>query len=343
MAVAFDVDRLETRGDPIQIAPQGAANFAVSNEGTLIYVAGNSPRQRRLVWVDRGGRETELGAPPAEYIVPRLSPDGTRVALDIGGPNRDIWIWDIERKLLERFTLDPSEDALPQWNRDGTRLVWASTRRGVPNIFIQAADRSGSPERLMESAHLQHPSTFAPDGRLLFGEQIPNRGLRDLMALSLDTRRVTPVIATEAGEGDAAVSPGGEWLAYTSDESGAMEVYVRPYPNTDGGQRKISTNGGRQSVWSRTGRELFYRDFGGAIIAVPVTPGERLLRGEPTTILPANPGYRGAGAALSARSYDVSPDGSRFLMIKLGDASRPPSIVVVQNWFEDLKARASSR
>ena len=216
-------------------------------------------------------------------------------------------------------------------------------RHGVTNIFIQAADRSGSPERLMESAHLQHPSTFAPDGRLLFGEQIPEPRIAGPDG-TLPRHAPSGAGGRHRSRGGRCCRlTGGEWLAYTSDESGAMEVYVRPYPNTDGGQRKISTNGGRQSVWSRTGRELFYRDFGGAIIAVPVTPGERLLRGEPTTILPANPGYRGAGAALSARSYDVSPDGSRFLMIKLGDASRPPSIVVVQNWFEDLKARASSR
>ena len=221
--------------------------------------------------------------------------------------------------------------------------MWASTRYGVPNIFIQAADRSGSPERLMESPHLQHPSTFAPDGRLLFGEAAPNHGLRDLMALSLDTRRVAPVVATEAAEGDAARVTGGQWMAYTSNESGEFEVYVRPYPNSDGGQRKISTRGGRQPLWSRTGRELYYRNFGGAIIAVPVAAGERLSLGEPVTILPANPGYRGAGAALSARSYDLSPDGSRFLMIKQGEASRPPSIVVVQHWHEELKARASSR
>ena len=344
MAVAFDAERLETRGDPIQIAPQGSPNFAVSNEGTLIYVSGSSRSQRRLVWVDRHGRETELGAPPAEYIYPRLSPDGSRIALDVGGPNRDIWTWDIARKLLERFTLDPAEDALPQWSRDGTRLVWASTRHGVPNIFMQAADRSGSPERLMESPHVQHPSTFAPDGRLLFGEAAPNNGIRDLMALSLDTRRVAPVVATrEAAEGDAAVSPGGQWLAYTSNESGEFEVYVRPYPNSDGGQRKISTNGGRHPLWSRTGRELYYRNFGGAIIAVPVAALERLSLGEPVTILPANSGYTGAGAALSARSYDLSADDARFLMIKHGEASRPPSIVVVQHWYTELNVRASPR
>ena len=132
-------------------------------------------------------------------------------------------------------------------------------------------------------------------------------------------------------------------MRHTSNESGEFEVYVRPYPNSDGGQRKISTNGGRQPLWSRTGRELSYRNFGGAIIAVPVAAGERLSLGEAVTIVPANPGYIGAGAALSARSYDLSADGARFLMVKHGEASRPPSIVVVQHWNAELNARASTR
>src|SRR4029453_11207851 len=132
MAVAFDADRLETRGDPVQVEAQGAS-FAVSNEGTLIYVAGHSRGQRRLVWVDRRGVEEDLGAPPDAYVYPRLSPDGSRVALDIGSKNRDIWIWDIKRKLLERFTLDPAEDLNPRWTPDGKRGVWSSTPTGTPN------------------------------------------------------------------------------------------------------------------------------------------------------------------------------------------------------------------
>jgi hypothetical protein len=120
-------------------------------------------------------------------------------------------------------------------------------------------------------------------------------------------------------------------------------VYVRPYPKTDSGQWKVSTSGGRQALWSRNGRELFYRDYGGAVIAVPVPPGPRFLRGEPVTILPANLIYAGGGAALSSRTYDLSLDGSRFLMIKEGDAAKPPSLVVVQNWQEELKRLVPTR
>ena len=104
---------------------------------------------------------------------------------------------------------------MPRWSPDGEDLVFASTRSGTPNIFIQAADRSGRPERLIDSPNLQHPSGFAPDGRLIFAEMVPGHGLRDVMALSLDTRRVEPVIATEATEGNAAFSPNGGWIGTT--------------------------------------------------------------------------------------------------------------------------------
>jgi Tol biopolymer transport system component len=135
MAVAFDTDRLETRGDAKQVAASGGTSFAVSNEGTLIYAVRDSVAPRTLVWVDRRGREEDLGAPPGNYVYPRLSPDGLRVAVDIYSGNRDIYIWNIASKVLEPFTLDPAEDLYAQWNREGTQLVWESARYGVPNLY----------------------------------------------------------------------------------------------------------------------------------------------------------------------------------------------------------------
>ena len=336
-AVPFDAARLEARGDPTHIADAGASTFAVSREGTLVYRSDDGARRRTLVWVDRNGREEDLGAPPDDYIVPRISPDGLRVALDVNGPDRNIWVWNIRRKVLECVTLNPAEDGWPRWSLDGRSLFFASTRDGpVPNIYKQAADRSGSAKRVIVSERLQHPSGFAPDGRLLLTERSPDNGRSDILAYSFDTRRVEPVI-TEGDEGAGAVSPDGRWLSYESLESGRMEVYVRPYPKTDGGQWKVSSNGGRQAVWSQDSRELFYRDYGGALIAVPVPPGPRFLPGQPVTILPANSIYAGSGAAITARSYDVAPDASRFLMIKIRNANTQPSLLVVQNWAEELK------
>jgi serine/threonine-protein kinase len=342
-AVPFDAARLEARGAPARVADGGASSFAVSREGTLVYRSDDGAKRRTLVWVDRNGREGDLGAPPGDYILPRVSPDGFRVALDVGGPDRNIWIWDVRRRVLECLTLNPAEDGWPRWSLDGRWLFFASTRDGlVPNIYRQAADRSGSAGRVIVSERLQHPTGFAPDGRLLIGERPSDNGLGDIVAYSFDTRRVEPVI-TEGDEGAGAVSPDGRWISYESRESGQWEVYVRPYPKADGGRWKVSRNGGRQAVWSRDARELFYRDYGGALIAVPVSPGPQFLPGEQVTILPAQTIYAGSGAAITSRTYDASPDGSRFLMIRIGNDNRQSSLIVVQNWFTELQQRVPTR
>lgn len=339
----FDGLRLEVRGAPTPLADGGASSFAVSRDGTLVYRSDDGAKQRTLVWVDRNGREEDLGAPPADYLLPRVSPDGLRIAVDIGGPDRNIWLWDMRRKRLERITLTPAEDGWPRWSPDGRSLFFASTRDGpVPNIYRQTADGGGIAERIIVSERLQHPTGFAPDGTLLIAERAPDNGLSDIVAYSFDTRRVEPVM-TGGDEGSGAVSPDGRWIAYESLQSGQVEVYVRPYPRTDGGPWKVSRNGGRQPAWSRDASELFYRDYGGALIAVPAPPGPPFLAAEQVTILPAQSIYAGSGAAITSRTYDVSPDGSRFLMIRMGNENRQSSLIVVQNWSEELKARVPVR
>ena len=153
---------------------------------------------------------------------------------------------------------------------------------------------------------------------------------------STGSRRVEPIVATDAAELVAEVSPDGRWLAYDSNESGQFEVYVRPYPDTSSGRWKVSTAGGRQPLWSRDGRELYYRDFAGALLASPVTAGPSFSPG-PVRKLLVGTGYAGAGSQGSGRTYDVSLDGSRFLMIKLEDSSDANSAVVVLGWFAELE------
>jgi serine/threonine protein kinase/Tol biopolymer transport system component len=340
--VPFDRDRLATTGDPVQLA-EGSSEFAVSDDGVLVYAAGLDRTRRQLVWVDRHGREESLGAPTAQYAYPRLSPDGARVALDVLGPNRDVWIWDIRRRALDRFTTDPTENALPAWTRDGARVAFASGQSGVPNMFMQSADGAGAAEPLVTSARFQQPMSFATDGRLIFTEVVPNHG-RDLMALSLDgSRSVEALVQTPANEFGGEVSPDGRWIAYVADESGQLEVYVRPYPRTTAGRWIVSTSGGRQPVWTRDGRELLYRDFGGAVIAVPVGAGRSFVSGGAVTVIPASRTYSGFGSAIGGRTFDVSLDGSRFLMIKELDAGDGPSFVVVQNWLTEVRERLRPR
>jgi serine/threonine-protein kinase len=336
-AVAFDAARLELHGDPVQMATGvSGSEFSVSDDGTLVYFTGRDSRGNSLVWVNRQGQEEPLAAPPRGYIFPRLSPDSTRVALDVQGAPRDIWTWDVRRKSLQRFTVGPAGHALVAWSRDGKLLAFGDERSGVGNLYAQAADGTGEPQRLLESDQPQFPLSFAPDGRLLFASVINGHGF-DVFALSMDgSHHVEAVLNSAANEGPADISPDGRWIAYISDESGQPEMYVRPYPKTDsGGRWQISSSGGKEPLWSRDGREIYYRDFDGDMWAVPVTLQPEFTSGTPVKLFD-NRGYRASGVMRTAHNYDLSRDG-RFLMIKENFGPGPLSVVVVLNWFEELE------
>jgi serine/threonine-protein kinase len=340
-AVAFDIDRLAVQGDPVAVTTEPSREFALSEEGTLIYQSGfglAGARPHVLAWVDREGREELLEAPARAYAYPRLSRDGTHLALNTGGPPAPaLWMWDLRRQTLQPYTLDPAGISMLAWSPDGKKLAFGSSRFGVSNLFWQAADGSGEPERLLESDRRQMPLIFAPDGRLLFSADVAGHG-RDIHALSMDgSGRVERILYGANTEGEVDVSPDGRWIAYESDESGQSEIYVRPYPEAyAGGRWQISSGGGRQPLWSRDGREIFYRDFGGAMFAASVAHTPTFAPG-PVVKLFENAHYFGSGSSLSGRTYDLSLDGSRFLMIKQQATGEAPALVVVLNWFEELK------
>ncbi|MET0280110.1 MAG: protein kinase [Steroidobacteraceae bacterium] len=343
-AVPFDTTQLRVHGAAVPvIATDGLLDYDISAEGTLVYQARPQDDKGELTWVDRQGRATALGAPAKNYRYPRLSPDGTRVAIDVlDAADRDIWVWDIVRRTLERFTRDPAGNPIVTWSPDGRQLIFGSERSGVSNAYRQAADGSGEPERLLASDTLQMPISYTPDGQLLVSVGVAGQQ-RDIHLMNLDgQRRSQPLIHGPANELWAEVTPDGRWLAYDSDESGQFEVYVRPYPDAYQGSRwQVSAAGGRQPVWSRNGRELFYRDFSGALMAVPVAAGRSFAPGRPVRLFEA-PGYLGAGAQGGGRTYDVAPDGSRFLMVRIGEQPTTPLVVVV-NWFEELRRLAPLR
>jgi hypothetical protein len=279
-AIPFDPTRLETHGTPLPVLPRlittpyGAGDFAVATDGTFVYAdaPGNlAANARTLVWVDRTGKEEPIAAPPRAYQHPRLSPDGTRVALFSLDQENDLWIWDLRRARLTRLTLDPSQDFFPLWTPNGKRIVFTSNRGGQNNLWWQAADGNGTAERLTTSSNTRLVTGITPDGTVvLFFEVTPTMG-RDLMQLALDgTRRVTPLLQTKFDELNGIVSPDGRWLAYESNSSGSFEIYVQPFPNVGGGQRQVSTAGGRQPLWARSGKELFYVGGNGALLRVPV-------------------------------------------------------------------------
>jgi serine/threonine-protein kinase len=363
-AVAFDVRRLEIGGGAVSViegvaragnptANSAAANYAVSGDGTLVYVkpgalggflAEGAPRT--LVWVDRQGREESLGAPVQPYVYPRIAPDGTRVALDIRNQGQDIWIWDLRRQTMRRATFDPALDALPVWTPDGRRLVWTSQRGGGPlNLYWQAADGTGTVERLTDSPNAQRASSVTPDGtRLLFSENIQTEsGRANVLMLSLDgDRHATPLVRTMFTERLAEISPDGRWLAYESDESGQFQIYVRPFPAVDEGRWQVSTAGGRQPVWIGSGRELIYVAPDGSLMSVSADirlDGESFTGGTPARLVTGEGYYYAWNDQNQGRTYDVFPDGKRFLRLKESGSGDSPtaSIVVVENWTEELK------
>ena len=353
-AVAFDLDRLEVIGTPVPVLPQvvtlptGVAEFDIARNGTLAYISGGvgAAPARTLVWVDRQGHEEAIRAAPARsYVAPRLSPDGTRVALEVRDQENDIWVWDFVRETLTRVTLDPGIDRAPAWTPDGRRVVFSSQLGGgVSSLFMRAADGSGAIERLTQSGNIQLPSAVSPDGRhVIFGEGSAAT-THDVMMLTLDKdHRVQPLVQTPFFEENGEISPDGRWLAYQSNDSGQLQISVRPFPDVNNGHWQVSTGGGIQPLWARNGEELFYLAPNGALMGVRVEPGTTWRAAAPTTVL--NGQFLGGapfpGAPVLSRTYDVSPDGKRFLMIKeagvAGPAVAPASIVVVENWLEELK------
>jgi Tol biopolymer transport system component len=307
------------------------------------------PPEGTLVWVDRDGRETAVLAPPLGYEAVRLSPEGRRVALDVRGQEDDIWIWAFDSRRLTRLTFDPSIDHSAVWTPDGTQIVYSSGSRS--NLFWRAADGTGAAEQLAEVPTAMFSNSFSPDGSRLVGWQLSPKTGADLFLLSLtgkpghspsgDTRLL---VATPFQELGAEISPDGAWLAYQWNASGRFEIYVQPFPDVERGRWQVSTSGGTQPLWARSGRELFYRGADGRLMAVPIQPGRSFTWGNAAVVVDRAYFAAGAGAPgpRARRSYDVSPDGTRFLMVKAATPSAATSrhLIVVLNFFEELKRLA---
>jgi eukaryotic-like serine/threonine-protein kinase len=343
MAVPFDPQRLTATGAAVPVVEgvlqslsSGAAQYSFSSTGSLVYISGGvQSAQNRLVWVSRNGAEQALAAPAHAYVFPRLSPDGRRVAVAIQEQDSQLWLYDLSRETLTRFTFVGSTNQNANWTPDGKRIVFLSNREGPLNSFWQLADGSGGLERLTTSVYANVPMSWSPDGQLLtFIEVNPTTGL-DIWVMRMSDRKAQPFLRTPFNESAPRFSPDGRWLAYISDESGRFEIYVQPYPGP-GGKWQISTEGGREPAWNPNGRELFYRS-GNKMMAVDIATLPSFAAGKPRVLFegPYMP------TPLTTTNYDVSPDGQRFLMIKPTEQAQaaPTQINVVLNWFEELKRR----
>ena len=344
-AVPFDLDTLAVRGNAVPVVERvvtkgtGAANFAMSSDGLLVYASGESvgDSDRGLVWVDRQGRE-EASPAPRHLCEPPDIAGRHAIAFDVRDQENDIWLWDFTRQSLTRRTFDQGLNLGPTWTPDGMKLVFSSSRAGPESLFWQAADGTGAAERLTTGkvGRPQIPYSVTPDGaRMVFGEAQTAAVDPDQLELGAE-RKVTPLLNAAHNEHNGEASPDGRWLAYQSNESGTDEVYVRPFPNVGDGRWQIPTGGGTRPAWARSGREVFYLKADGTLVAVPVERGGGSLAARVPKMLFRGPYFR----VLDGRTYDVAADGRRFLMIK-EDAPRadrrPTQLVVVQNFFEELK------
>jgi serine/threonine-protein kinase len=343
-AAPFELQRRQITGSSVPVVEKvmttlyGAANFDVAGDGTLVYLPGGAAGVGwKLVWLDRQGHEEPTSAPMRAYAYPRLSPDGTRVAFDMRDQERDISIWDFKREVLTRLTFGTAAEMYPVWTKDGRRVIFSSDRGGAAqNLFWQPADGTGAPERLTQSTKSQFATSVSCDDSLvILREDDPTP---HVVSLSLDgERRVTPLIHTSPREENGELSPDCKWLAYQSNESGQDEIYVRPFPDVERGKWQVSVDGGTRPLWARNGEELFYLAPGVALMSATIENHDPFRAAKPVKLFEGRYGPD----APRGRTYDVSPDGKRFLMIKLVDASGQSSgsasLVLVQHFDEELK------
>ena len=351
MAVPFDQNKMRTTGEPmavsegLRIGLVGAADFAVSRTGTLLYVTGHGKSNRELAWVSRDGKAQPVDSSwRADFQYPSISPDGSRLAVKITERAKsDIWIKQLDRGPSLKLTFDAIENSYPTWTPDGRSVTYfsgANVSAGLDNdLWTKRADGSAQAVLQLHQSRPVTESLWSHDGKwLIFRTSRVNAGSGDILAMrpGVDTVPV-PLAATKFSEFSPTLSPDDRWLAYSSSETGRDEVYVVPFPNAGSAKWPVSTRGGSEPIWSHRGKEIFYRDGSGNMVSVEVKTSPTFSLGTTKLLFPAG---RYTSAA-QHRQYDVSKDDSHFMMIRQTGGSAPDEIiVVVDNWFEELKAKA---
>ncbi|MCJ7644935.1 MAG: protein kinase [Candidatus Aminicenantes bacterium] len=349
MAVRFDLARMEVAGQPVALVENvmqaftrydyaghtGAGQFGISDTGSLIYITGGivPAATDSLVWVDhRGSEQSIMVALQCTIFNPRLSPDGQKIAYTERGQGWRLCVYDLDRGTNDQLIGEGLISYLA-WSPDGKRLLFGWRESPPSNLYWQPYDGSSPMERLTTSEYDQRPGSWSSDGKTVaFVESHPGTGA-DISVLDVPSRRVTPFLNSPFSEQFPEFSPDGRWMAYTSDESNRTEVYVRPFPGP-GMKCLVSSEGGREPIWARNGKQLFYR-WGDKFWVVDVRTDGGFAPSKPRLLF-EKPGY---GRSYPIRLPDLSLDGQRFLMVK--EEQRKPTpvteMILVQNWFEELK------
>jgi Tol biopolymer transport system component len=343
-AQRLDLNRRTLTGEPVTLA-DGVLSASVATPGLVAYRTGANSR-RQLIWVDRTGTARgTVGDPDGNNLQqPRVSPDGRRVvvARTVQG-NQDLWLLDGAR--MSRFTFDPAQDRFPVWSPDGTRIVFYSGRTGSGDLYQKLATGAGAEERLVASDQFKWATSWSAAGRFLLYDSIDPQTNADLWVVPMVGDHTPSVfLKTPFREAWGAFSPDGRWVAYESAESGRAEIYIRPFvpPGAAGtvagpaaGEWQVSAAGGIHPVWRPDGKELYYVNPAGAMMAAPITvTGATLAPGAPEVLFPTH--IVGGGVDVQqGRQYDIAPDGRFLINTELDSAAAP--ITLLQNWNPESK------
>jgi len=336
LAQPFDVGRSALTGNAVAVADHVAVagiicvgDFSVSNNGIVAYRTGASTTTSQLVWFDRSGKALGVLGPPTLYRQPSLSPDGLRVAVerpDFVSGEGDIWILDSVRSQETRFTIDPAWDRLPLWSPSGDSIAYLSQANGRWGVYRKPANGEGEAQRLFESPTLKWPTDWSRDGRWILYDDLQQQTRYDIYMLAADgSHPPRPLVQDQGDDRHGQFSPNGRFLAYSSNASGRWEVFVQPLSGE--GKWQISMAGGDQPRWNPSGREIFYINLSGQLMAVPVRADGAFQHGAAEPLFNTSiPAY------IQGWRYSVSPDGQRFL-VNTGQTETPSNFVhVLLNW-----------
>jgi dipeptidyl aminopeptidase/acylaminoacyl peptidase len=327
---SFDTETLKISGKIMQIPRTGADNNASAFDvvrNLLVYVTGETRLgSRQLISVDRSGASRPVATLPAEFVSLSISPNARRIALGGFGPEGDIWTYDLERGVASRLTFENEEDETPVWSPDGVTIAYSATRSRKRVVASRKSDGSGTEQVIWNAEAHTHLHSWSPDGKTIAATVAKSASMSDIWFVPAEGGgKAQPFIVNPFAKTEPSFSPDGKWLAYTSNETGRREVYVAAIPT--GGKLQISNMGGVHPVWSRSGRELYYRDRN-HIMAVAVQGGAELNAGAPKPMFDA-PDYV---------SFAAMPDG-RFIALPVEQDKNPANLNVILNWQAELKSR----
>ena len=350
IAIPFDATKLELTGPPIAVlegvgvrAAGFSVDLALSGNGTLVYTTGGAIGARRVVWVTREGVPTPVDPgwdPQGSIDAVALSPDekALAVALSRNGKS-DIWVKALPAGPFSRITFGDTGSTRPVWAPDGRSLLYISDRVGssVGPVYQHRADGTGNATLVFRGTTDWGQAVPSGDGRWLILRNAPISGSPGIFGVRQGDTTATPLVSSAASNMFPALSPDERWLAYASDESGTMEVYVRPFPETSSARWQVSTAGGIQPVWSKSGRQLYYVNGQNELIAADIRPGATFAVGEQRALFSVAPFLR-LGAT---PSYLVSADDKRFIMLREGEAAQESELIVAMHWLDALKGKTS--